>query len=232
VSRFSIHVCADAPADSDTPFQLRAPPRGDGSLVLMAWNAEPAPLDSGVPGIVAQVLARALAATYRITFATDLTPDRDASHWTPQGDAQVRLLRPSGVLHRVDALLQRGPPSVLLASTRDPSTVRTLFDVAGYPWELQAMPVLLSARDAAPPDIGYAAFVDVLGDAEGRDWPRQRVLLHDGGVQAVLRPGVDGDLGGLFTPPAHAIEPLLTALEHEARGAGVAWAVRTFDMFP
>lgn len=52
------------------------------------------------------------------------------------------------------------------------------------------------------------------------DWLQSAMMLNSG-VEAVLRPGVDGDVAGLFTWTETIERAVLDALEREARAAAL-----------
>lgn len=57
----------------------------------------------------------------------------------------------------------------------------------------------------------------------GGDWARHIDQLTSSGVVGLLRPGVDGDVAGLFSFTRQTHHNLLNALEQEARRAGLSW---------
>ena len=95
------------------------------------------------------------------------------------------------------------------------------FDDPAYPWWLQGQMLLLSAPEAAPPHIDRKQLVTLFDDG----WASAAQRLSALHVTGVLRPGVDGDVAGLFTLTEHSYEASLAALEREAKTASFLWSV-------
>jgi hypothetical protein len=182
----------------DTPgpqWQLGSPSPELGAFALIGWDANAR--DGGVPERIVDVLAASLSAFGRITFACSAVSADDAPQWTLRDGDFVTCHRPRSVAGRMAARLSAGSPSdLVLFSTMAKESVARLFDDAGYPWWNQSQFVLLSLADAAPPDFDQIEF-DPAG-LLGSGWLECLHLLARFGVQAILRPGVDGDVAGLL----------------------------------
>ncbi|MGJ4939410.1 hypothetical protein ACQR1W_02470 [Bradyrhizobium sp. HKCCYLS1011] len=197
-------------------WQLDAPPPSAGAFALIGWSGEAD--GDGVPAPVADVLATALAACGRMTFACSTVAAPDAPGWQALGRDFVARIRVRSALGRAVASLSgRAPADLVLLSTTETATARRLFDDAGYPWYAQAQVVLLSSTDAPPPAYEAiasqpAALFSWLGGVAG---------LARAGVQAMLRPGVDGDVAGLFCASRDVREVFETALSGQALALGM-----------
>ena len=194
-------------------------------MTLIGWHEDPRRHDGGLPTHVATVLARALTAVARVTFPCSATTPPGPGGWSPSGERLVRGLVTSRLSGRVAAFLKGQSRQVALVSTRDPRTVAAAFDDGEYPWWLQGQALLLSGRDAVPPEIDWEALLALLGER----WSTEAVARTDAGLIGVLRPGVDGDVAGLLSLTPDFEESVLAALEPESRLAGVGWAVVTED---
>ena len=100
-----------------------------------------------------------------------------------------------------------------LRSTVAAQTAARLFDDAAWPWCLQAQVTVLSARDAAVPDIARSTLLSLIDD----DWARRAAPLRSLGVAGVMRAGVNGDVAGVLSLDDTFTRALLDAIEHETR---------------
>lgn len=105
--------------------------------------------------------------------------------------------------------------------TRDANVAVRLFDDPEFPWWLQGQAVLLSRADAESPDIDQRTIVTLLHD----DWARRAATLATRGIEAVVRPGVDGDVAGIFSLSEAFDEQLLASLKREAHQDGITFSV-------
>jgi hypothetical protein len=120
---------------------------------------------------------------------------------------QVRSVGPQGLKERADAVLKRQPVMVDLVSTRDRRVAAGLFDDPGYPWCLQGQVALLSAPDSPPPLVDRETLFAVFADG----WEQNAQRLRGAGIFGLLRPGVDGDVAGVFTLADDAGQALVDA---------------------
>jgi hypothetical protein len=187
--------------------------------MLLGWNLPSRPVDSGMPQEVGVVLARALVSIARVSFPASEIPFGVSRTWNNSHEDQALLLGSSGLTERAQALLKRTPSTVTLLTTRREETVIRLFEDAGYPWRLQGQIVLLSAPDAAPPDIDRQTLLSFIGD----DWTKHAEQLRSIGIHCMLRPGVDGDIAGVLTLTKESKQALLDALAHQAQLAKFDW---------
>jgi hypothetical protein len=176
-------------------WQLGRPPQEFEAYDLIGWESDD--IEGGVPISVINVFAKTLAKFGRITFACSNVSAPDIPGWHEQGGDFVSSYRFRSALERiVAAFFARAPIDLVLLSTRSEKTIKCIFDDAGYPWWGQSQFALLSDADAPAPDFASIAF-----DAAtllGREWPTNLSKLPHLGVQAILRPGVDGDVLGLL----------------------------------
>jgi hypothetical protein len=186
-----IFITHDAPGPQ---WQLGSPPSDLGAFALIGWEADE--VEGGVPERVVNVLARSLAASGRVTFACSTISATDAPGGQGQGRDFIARYRTRSVLGRMAAQFSaRAPIDLVLLSTTTEQTVRRLFNDAGYPWWNQAQFALISSAGAPSPDFDKVAF-DPARLLQG-EWPQSLGGLQPLGVQAILRPGVDGDVAGL-----------------------------------
>ena len=220
----SIFACRDP---RGLHWQLGPLPPATGRVTLLGWSQTTERHDAGVPDEVAGVLACALTSTARVTFPSSAATDRATRVWSPVGDDLVRALSGKGFGERVVAKLRGRPSHMALISTRQPETASHLFDDAGFPWWMQGQVVLLSGPDTLPTDLDEEALLALFSE----DWTKHAAPLAAGGVDGIMRPGVDGDVAGLFSQSDKFEQRVLDALERETRVAGFDWAVLPEEAF-
>lgn len=189
--------------------------------MLIGWRQIPEPRDAGVPEEVAGVLAQAFTSVARVTFPSSVANPSVTGVWSPSGDDLSRVLPSRSFTERIRESLQGMAPDIMLTSTRRPERVMHLFDDAAYPWWLQGQVVLLSGPEAAPPDINREMLLALYRD----DWATGAAHLAPAGIKAVFRPGVDGDVAGLFSLSEAFEHALIATLESKTRVAGFDWAL-------
>lgn len=206
----------------DTPrpqWQLGSPSPELGAFALIGWNSNKR--EGGVPERIVYVLATSLAAFGRVTFACSTISATGAAGWQMQGSDFVSRYRIRSVLGRMAARVSAGAPiDLVLLSTTDEQTVGRLFDDAGYPWWSQSQFVLVSPADASPPDFDKVAFNPAtLLECELLEGFGS---LEPLGVQAILRPGVDGDVAGLLCASSEVRDRFEAILSRYAQEFGVS----------
>jgi hypothetical protein len=215
----------------DTPgpqWQLGSPSPELGAFVLIGWDCNER--DGGVPEKIVAVLAAALSAFGRVTFACSAVSAPDAPGWTLRNGDFVTRYRARSVMDRMAARLSAGASSDLaLLSTVAGRSVAGLFDDAGYPWWNQSQFVLVSPADAAPPDFDQIGFDPATLLESG--WLQRLPMLATLGVQAILRPGVDGDVAGLLCTSTEVRDRFEAILSRCAREGDVALQVVSADRF-
>lgn len=191
-----------------------------GRWTLVGWSESPPAADGGLPPALAALWTRALATTARTTFLCSVLGVPRSADWTTFDGDMVRSADAGGRIARAWARLSGAPQQVALVSTRRERTLANLFTDAGFPWWLQAQVALLSAPDSPPPRIDVASVLALLE----LDGLRGAQSLRPLGIQAVLRPGVDGDVAGLLGLDGDLDTRLIESLESQARRAGVDWS--------
>jgi hypothetical protein len=209
-------ITHDAPGPQ---WQLGSPSTTSGAFALIGWS--PDEQDGGVPERIVDVLARSFASFGRVTFACSTISTTDAPGWQMQGDEFVARYQTRSALGRMAARLSaRAPVDLTLLSTTSEQSMRRLFDDPGYPWWNQGQFVLVSAVGAPAPDFDRIAFNPA--DLFGRDRSESFGLLRPLGVQAMLCPGVDGDVAGLLCASTGIRDRFETILSHDAQELGVS----------
>lgn len=195
-----------------------------GRLLLLGWRNDPPAQDGGMSTQIGLVVARALTAVARVTFPTSLPIDRPTDAWSMMRDTdRVRSLGSGTWGERLRAAMGRAPAEIVLLSTQSPDTVVGLFEDPAYPWWLQGQWALLSKLDSPLPDIDRETAVSLFDDEWAERLPLQRVP----GLLAVVRPGVDGDVVGVWALHESFGRELLESLKLEAQRAGLDSAVVT-----
>lgn len=176
-------------------WQLGPLPPAQGRMLLIGWRLPLPAVDSGVPEVVAAILARALTSVARVSF-----PVSDDAAIALKGEAAI----------------------VKLVSTCEAETAVRMFADPGYPWHLQGQVALLSPLHSRAPKIDRKALLSLLSG----HWTKpdgQLRQFHSLGILAVIRPGVDGDIGGVLSLSDGFANTLLEALECAAGNAQFAW---------
>jgi len=203
-------------------WQLGVLPPVAGQMTLIGWRLNPLSVEGGVPHSVAVLLAEALTAVTRVGFPSSLLDP----FWRQKGttlaeDDFVRSLGKGGWCDRINAVWRRIPAEIITVSTRHPLTMQTLFDDALYPWAQQGQVALFSAAETMPPELKRSDWLSLLGG----DWAERvaRLAIRFPSIAGALRPGVDGDVAGLFSLSSEFESAVLSALEERTRQAGMVW---------
>lgn len=118
---------------------------------------------------------------------------------------------------RLSFLAPEGTPAVVRAD--DAEAARRVF---GQPaWSYQGQAALLSPLHAPPPAVDTAALEALLSD----NWTSRAASLAPLGIAGALRPGVDGDVAGLWLADSPAAAAMLQCLGTTARGAGLGFEI-------
>jgi hypothetical protein len=213
-----IRVCQNPLAPQ---WNLGALPSKIGTTTLIGWKEAAPSGEAGVPAAVARVLAETFAEVSRVTFPCSTVKAAAGQTWSLYGKDFVRALPPKGFTAMVKNALKHQPQRIVLISTRQPPTAIRLFDDSAYPWWLQGQVVMLSQPDVAPPDITLEALLGLVSDK----WLESGDGITDSGVQAIVRPGVDGDVAGLLSLDTEFEKLILAKLEGQTRRFGLAFAI-------
>ena len=203
------------------------PPRR-GEFALIGWSVPAA--DEGVPAAVAAALARGLTRYGRVTFPCSALPIPDSSDWRPQGEdhaASCGFAAGRGLRAMLPARLTA--PRLPLLSTLREAAARALFDDAAYPWWLQGQFALISPPAAAPPKLAAGRVLPA--GLLGEDWASCLTDLAEAGFDALLRPGVDGDVVGLLSRSADGHRRLIETIRRAAGDFGLACHIVAEDDF-
>jgi hypothetical protein len=211
-----LFITHDAPGPQ---WQLGSPSSQLGAFALIGWSFDDT--EGGVPERVVNVLARSLAAFGRVTFACSAISAPDAPGWQMQGGDFVIRYRIRSFLGRIAAqFFPRAPVDFTLLSTIAEEAVRRLFNDAQYAWWSQGQFALISPDGASAPDFDRTGF-DPATLFE-REWPESFGSLQPLGVQAILRPGVDGDVAGLLCASGEVRDRFETILSRCAEEFGMS----------
>ena len=204
-------------------WQIGAPYPDPARLTLFGWDLVTAPVDGGMPPVVAGAVARALGAVARVTFpCSSLRPPRSES-WTPVGRDLIRSLAPAGWPGRVVArIAHAGRDHEAVLSTRRAETIVGAFTDSRFPWWLQSQVLLLSEPDAEPPEIDTKTLLALIKTT----WTLHADSVKPLGVSAILRPGVDGDFMALLSLTGDLGERFADALKAQALSGGLGWTTR------
>ena len=205
----------------DARLQLGTPPDPAVRSALIAWESTPEPVDAGVPGPVAHVLAAGLAEAGRVAFLRSTAPFAGSTDWTAVGADSVRDAGAPGVLARLAQAAHAAPARFALVATREPATIVASFEDPGFPWWLQGQVLLLSDPRAGPPDITPERARACCGEGA---WAHVDAL-RAAGIVVLARPGVDGAVIGVHALVPSRLAGVLEALSRAAGVAGAGWDV-------
>lgn len=179
-----------------------------------ATSAEPALLvgwslldkvDAGVPAYAASVVASALTALYDVSFPTATEPLLDRT-------GRALEIQSASLWNRA---LGRGKQ--WLVTTRDPLLVQAAFDDEHFPWWHQGQ-VLLLSNEGTSIDAAASLMRSLLQNP-----PRvSRSVLHQHHIEALVVPGVDGDVIGIRTASETTRQACFDAIGDAATRTGVA----------
>ena len=204
----AIWVCSDPHA----PHWRVARP-SSGKLILVGWRVSPVPMEGGVPQEVAMLLARCFTRLFQVSF---ITAGADSAR-RAEAAQELRI----GSIRKLAAAFwgPRLSGRYFLVSTLRAELAATLFDAPGVSWTQQSQVALLSSSKSPPPSIDERVLWS-LSPLEALDL----AALGSYGVEAVVFPGVDGDVAGLVCS-AEAEDRFVQALIEEAAAAGFACSV-------
>jgi hypothetical protein len=199
-------------------------------VTLVGWSA-PADAPDAQDALtgMAEVIAAALASFARVTFLFTFEGAL-VRHWTERGaDFWCAVPRTDWREWASVAVDRLRPPTRLAAiSTRRASTIADAFDTGAAPWCMQGQILLLSDPAASLPVLHRREWGALCSD----EWALRTARLSAQGVIGAMRPGVDGDLAGLFAPHAAGAARALEAFAEAAAAANVSWdIVRDEDAF-
>jgi hypothetical protein len=200
-----------------TNWQLTSPPQGN--LWILGWRRMPEyEIEGGVPDEVAEILAKSLTSRALVTF-----PSIESA---PGIGDFVRKID-AGILESLEAAFLRTPAAFNLISTTRPESAKRLFDAGGFPWDMQGQIVLLSPLGSPPPVLDRKTLFSIMEANLQADFK----VLSSIGVQAIIYPGVDGDVVGIASSSPAFEREILRAIESEAVRSGFSWQVVAEDYF-
>jgi hypothetical protein len=196
-------------------------PHMTGPMLMIGWRlAGGRSVDDGVPPEVAPVLAHALTNLGWVSFFEGAEPTR-----TP--DDQVSPINPSGFSGRLKAAAGGLPKEVYLVSTRRAGLAASAFDASFFSWVMQGQAILISPPDRKPPELEWSQMMSITGGESSAF----EAALSAWGANALIRPGVDGDVVGLLAADEVVKERALACLRDAASSHGFGLQVLTESEF-
>jgi hypothetical protein len=214
MKRQAVFVCREPQGDH---WQL-GPLDGsvDGPL-LIGWRVDPTPVDAGLPPQVAQILARSLVHHFLVTCMSSTFSGTAEDGWTPSGSHFIRRLVGRRQSHHFFAGV---PAHATLFATREPAAVVTMLNDACFPWTLQGQVALLSDPAVPPPPSFEPDGVEMLCCLS---WWKSASAIE--GLWGALRPGVDGDIAGVFVADADQRDSWLSSLKGECHASAFSFEI-------
>ena len=177
----------------------------------------------------ATAFLQGLTGTGRLTFPVSTFEKEARGDWTPVGvggDQVVRLAPASGSFRRLLTSAWHGRSGIVLLSTDDATSARRMFDDASFSWDMQTQFALISPRDQEPPAVPSYEVATQLFEPT---WAG--ALSHLAGVDAILRPGVDGDLVGILSRTESIEAGIVGAVMQAASASSLGFALIGEDEF-
>ncbi|WP_133511216.1 hypothetical protein [Candidatus Thiosymbion oneisti] len=233
MTKSTICVC---PEPRGNYWQLGSLITDRGSVFLLGWHLIPWPVDGGMPEAVGMVLARAMTSLASVTYlhSAEMKSFLDDLERLSKENLARRLLGRWYVGKKIRFWQHFGGRTSHprdLVTTECPETATELFDDSGYTWWAQDQLAFLSAPGRPAPEIDRRE-LRLLFDSINGDWVRHAAELAERtGLFAVMCPGVDGALIGVFSATASFQQKLLEALEEAATHAGFNWMSLTEEAF-
>jgi hypothetical protein len=194
-----------------------------GRIAVVGWAADSRAEESeDLLSSVAVPLAAALVACARVTFLGDVDEAPLTGAWAARGSDLVREIPRTDWREWVESAAERlgFPTRLALVCSRRAAAVSAAFDSEAAPWWGQGQILLLSEPNAAPPSIERIDLRALCSDA----WTTHVTALGPG-IFGAVRPGVDGDVAGVFTLDDARERAILDALREAARAAGCVWGI-------
>ena len=166
----------------------------EGAFALIGWSSKDR--DGAVPAAVVNTLSRALAKFGRVCFPCSEISVPRGSGWILRG-ADYATVIPLNAAHGWRSALKavlNSSELVLLSTTRE-DALRTMFADPAYPWWLQGQFALLSRPSTNLPDL--MPHFALLRDLIEPGWAGTLDELRGTGIEAIIRPGVDGSVAGM-----------------------------------
>lgn len=151
----------------------------DDPVLLLGWPLQ-GKVDAGVPVQVASVVAAALTALYEVSLPVASAPSPDRA-------SRALELQSASLWNRALGREQRW-----LVTTRDPQLVQAAFDDEHFPWWHQGQ-VLLLSKAGTSVDAAATLMRSLLRNPMNAP----RSVLHQHHVEAIVVPGIDGDVIGV-----------------------------------
>jgi hypothetical protein len=182
----TIYLCE---RPTDPRWELGSAAASTQRVLLIGWSRSVQLTEAGVPPIVSRVISHALVSAGHVAFLSN------ASDAHATAACEFQSLAKDNWPMRLGQWLHVTPRSAGWVITRDALTAATLFDCDAFDWRLKAQVALLVRSPMVLQDLGWDAVRDLAGDT----WTDAAANLAAVGVEAVLRPGVDGDVAALWT---------------------------------
>ena len=196
-------------------WQLGPPPDAKGVMTLIGWTDDDG--DGGIPRSVVRALSSGFAAFGTALFFSSLVKAAGPERQARSGDKIARPPGPPGLRGLARHFAGREVGGLVATSKSD--TFATLFDDAKYPWWYQRQCVLLLRAGTRLPDI--AVLASHLSTLLEPAWAGCLPSLAPFGVESLFRPGVDGDVAGLFCVSAEIRQQIEGQLSAAALAQGI-----------
>lgn len=202
-------------------WQIDAPPEGC-RVLLLGWCVPASDTNGGIPGAVANMLARALSSMAKVTFATD---SETAQSLADKSEEWVDLSR-TGFIDRIASNLRGDPTSLALVATSRATVIVHAFSDAGFSWELGAQRLVLRTASSSGLPSRDAWLRLLRKDARGA-----LDFLSHADTLGVVQPGVDGAVAALFCKSPAVESAFNEALAEVANDMRASYELLTEEAF-
>lgn len=178
-------------------------------MALLGWTMREPSRDAGLSPCIASLLARACCRVATVSFLSSAVPADAGSRWRAVTAGAVCRLSSSGFWHR------REFPFL---ATRDEQVAVRVFEDSHFQWTLCAQVILLSRPSESLPALEWARIHGLFERPVSTTWSGLRNM----GVTALMLPGVDGDVAGLYCTESFGPE-LLDGFQAACASSGVSF---------
>lgn len=201
-------------------WQLDLSPPSGAEVLLLSWCPGWDDHDKGVPRDVATIIAKTLTANAKIGFLSS-EPGKPAGPTTQYSDVAFNPIE------RIHAKIKHEPVQVKLITTVDPNVACQIFYDGSFSWQMQGQIAFLLPTASNPPLLDRKG----LGMLMESGWKQALARLGLQHLLGVMRPGVDGDVAGIWSFDKAFTHALLAGLENEARREGYEFQLVSEETF-
>lgn len=205
-------------------WQLGIPEPND-NFKLISWHVNPDLVDNEVPIPIKNILSKCLTDLAQVTFFSTIIEAKYSREWSKIGNDFYCSIHQKGFWNMLESWYNPNVNQSKIISTHQKEIVYELFEDAGFPWWYQSQVMLLTANKKVPPNITGKTLLTFLT----QDWiEKANELSKKNEILAVIRPGVDGSVIGIWSKTKTFEEKYLKALKKQAEDTNVEFLYKDF----